>query len=256
MLAAALDMVRSAGLTVSLEHISFEEVIRTADVSRSSAYRRWPHKDLFFSDLVRELAARDTTPALAADELTLIRQIVAEHTDWLADPGRRHDLVIELFRQLPLLDFQAFSTSAGWRTYIALTATYMSISDSTLREQVQAAMANAEQERIARVARAWELMCGLLGYRLRPECGATFETVATLLSATSRGIAIMALSLPGIGARRADARPFGTAITAEWSLPSLGLACIATALLEPDPDHTWDAGQVARLHELLAAPPG
>jgi hypothetical protein len=29
------------------EHISFEDVIREADVSRSSAYRRWPHKDLF-----------------------------------------------------------------------------------------------------------------------------------------------------------------------------------------------------------------
>ena len=31
-------------------------VIRDADVSRSSAYRRWPYKDLFFSDLLRELA--------------------------------------------------------------------------------------------------------------------------------------------------------------------------------------------------------
>jgi hypothetical protein len=27
------------------------------DSSRSSAYRRWPHKDLFFSDLVLALAA-------------------------------------------------------------------------------------------------------------------------------------------------------------------------------------------------------
>jgi len=27
-------------------------VIRDADVSRSAVYRRWPFKDLFFSDLV------------------------------------------------------------------------------------------------------------------------------------------------------------------------------------------------------------
>ena len=49
-------MISSGGLTVSLDHISLEQLIRDADVSRSTVYRRWPHKDLFFSDLVRELA--------------------------------------------------------------------------------------------------------------------------------------------------------------------------------------------------------
>ena len=67
MLQAAARMVSSAGLTVSLDHISLEDVIRTADVSRSTVYRRWPHKDLFFSDLVKELA-RTATPTILADE--------------------------------------------------------------------------------------------------------------------------------------------------------------------------------------------
>jgi AcrR family transcriptional regulator len=56
MLVAALAMVSSTGLTVSLEHISFEDVIRDAGVSRSAVYRRWPYKGLFFSDLLRQLA--------------------------------------------------------------------------------------------------------------------------------------------------------------------------------------------------------
>src|SRR5579863_5776464 len=76
MLRAALAMVRAAGLTVSLEHISFEDVIREADVSRTSAYRRWPHKDLFFSDLVLELA-RDPAPGIFTAELDMIQRVVA-----------------------------------------------------------------------------------------------------------------------------------------------------------------------------------
>ena len=56
MLQAAVAMVHRTGLTVSLDHISFEDVIRDADVSRSTAYRHWPYKDLLFSDLVKELA--------------------------------------------------------------------------------------------------------------------------------------------------------------------------------------------------------
>src|SRR5689334_8435525 len=56
MMRAALEMTNRAGLSVSLDHISFEDVIRDADVARSTAYRHWPHKDLFFSDLIIELA--------------------------------------------------------------------------------------------------------------------------------------------------------------------------------------------------------
>jgi AcrR family transcriptional regulator len=208
-----------------------DRVLGTHNVSRSSVYRRWPYKDLFFSDLVKELA-KDATPLIMSDEAELIRRIVTAHPDWLVTPELRRGLIVELFRQLALFDFQALYESAEWRTYIALHATFMSLADGGLRDQVQAALAESEQRRIGRIATAWKQLAGLFGYRLRPELGATFETVATLIDATMRGLVIMALSIPDIAAHRTLASPLGAAGKDEWSLPATGLA---SAFLEPDP---------------------
>jgi len=251
MLRAAVRMVSSAGLTVGLDHISLEDVIRAADVSRSTVYRRWPHKDLFFSDLVKELA-RTATPTILADEIALIREVFAERTDWLDSAALRQGLVAELLRRLPLLDFQVLAGSAEWRTYVALNATFMSLADDELRVQVQAALAESEREHLGRVTSAWEQLAGLLGYRLRPELGVTFGDLAALLNATMRGLIIMTQSVPELGEQRAAAQPLAVAAAADWSLPALGLASIAWTFIEPDPDVEWDQGRIASVRRALA----
>jgi AcrR family transcriptional regulator len=251
MLRTAADMVSSAGLTVSLDHISLEEVIRAADVSRSTVYRRWPHKDLFFSDLVKELA-KTATPTIMAAEVALIREVFAEREDWLESPAHRERFVAELIRRLSLLDFQMLSGSAEWRTYLALHATFMSLADSELRAEVQAALAVSEREHLGRVAGAWEQLAGLLGYRLRPELGTTFTDLAALLEATMRGLVIMAQSMPELGEQRTAGRPLPAGAIADWSLPALGLAGVAWAWIEPDPDVEWDSGRIARVSHVMA----
>ncbi len=252
MLRAAVAMVSRTGLTVSLDHISFEDIIRDAGVSRSAVYRRWPYKDLFFSDLVQQLA-RDATPTIVEDELALMRQIAAAHPDWLETPELRYRLLLELFRQLSLLDFQAMLGSPGWRTYIALHATFMSLADGALRDHVQSALAQSEQAHNARIAQAWRQLTALFGYRLRPGSGITFEALATLLSATMRGLVVMALSSPEVAGQRIEASPFGASAPGEWSLPALGLGGIASAFLEPDPVVEWDAERIAAVRQALAA---
>jgi AcrR family transcriptional regulator len=251
MLATAVARVHRSGLTVSLDHISLEEVIRDAGVSRSAVYRRWPYKDLFFSDLVKELA-KDATPPIVPGELELIRSVVAGRQDWLNTPELRHGLVVELFRQLALFDFEAVYGSTEWRTYLALHATFLSLADGQLRDEVQAILARSEQNRIALIAAAWERLAGLFGYRLRPELAITYETIATLLTASLRGLVIMALSTPGIAGYRTRARPFGATEAAEWSQPALGMASLAWAALEPDPAVEWDRDRITRIRQELS----
>jgi AcrR family transcriptional regulator len=252
MLKAAVGMISGTGLTVSLDHISFEEVIRAADVSRSTVYRRWPHKDLFFSDLVKDLA-RNSVPTIMDSERALIGRIIAERTDWFETAESRTTLIAELFRQAALLDFQALSDSPGWRTYVALHATFMSLADENLRHQVRAALAESAREHIARIARSWEQLTSLLGYRLRPDLGTSFEDLATLLDAAMRGLVLMALPMPELARERREARPFPGTAPADWSLPALALTGIATGLLEPDPGIVWDKERIARVTQALEA---
>ena len=251
-LAAAVDQVNAAGLTVSLDHLSFEAVISGADVSRTAAYRRWPSKDLFLNDLVRELAMAATPRAVVENaSWALIADLVLVEPERLSEPGRRWALGVELMRQAADADFAVMHSSAEWRTYLALNATFLSITDPELRAEVQSALAEAQQRFVEGIAAGWQLLAGLLGFRLC--AGVTsFDTLAAMISASVRGLVIMALADPAFATDRLEADPFGAG-KAPWSLAALGCASIAATFLEPDPDVRWDEARVAALRRAMTS---
>jgi AcrR family transcriptional regulator len=253
MLQAALAIVNRSGLTVSLDHLSFEDVIRDAGVTRSAVYRHWPYKDLFFSDLLREIA-RATSPAAALDfeaEAATARQIVLDHLDWLETPAGRHDLLVEIHRVVTLEEFESIHRSREWRTYLALHATYFGLADGELREDVRGALADSERRFVDFVANSREQTAALFGYRLRPELGGTFTTLGRLIVSTLRGQVIGALSTPDIETRRVRAKPFGATREADWSEPALAIGSLVFAFLEPDPTVEWDEERVEHLRRTL-----
>ncbi|BCY09779.1 hypothetical protein L3i22_048670 [Actinoplanes sp. L3-i22] len=250
MLRAAIEMINRDGLTVSLEHLSFEAIIRAAEVSRSSAYRHWQYKDQFFGDVVKELARTAGAPVVR-DEIGLLKEILAEKKEWLSTPRGRHDLIVELIRRLAHFDLRAVLASPAWRTYHALCATVTGLADGDLRAQVQAALAESEQARITRIAGAWQTLAGAFGYRLRPELNAGFDTLAAVLSVNLHGMIITEIAAPEIAGRETVAGPFGAPADQRWSLSALSLAGVAMMFLEPDPDAEWGDLRLVHLYQAV-----
>ncbi len=255
MLQAGVDMVGRTGLTVSLEHLSFEDLIHEARVSRSTVYRRWPYKDLFFSDLLRELAKGATPAAISAEasSIPLIQRVFGEHLDGLATDDGRRDLMFELIRHGGQHDFETMRDSAEWRTYLALHATFLGVADEALRADLASALAAAERSFLDRIAASWERLSAMLGFRIRPDAGISFGTIASLLSADLRGHVLMALAGREIAEQTVEARLPGAPDSATWSLPSLAAASIAMTFFEADPSVVWDEQRLAMVRAAFAA---
>jgi hypothetical protein len=131
--------------------------------------------------------------------------------------------------------------------------------DGVTRQEIHVALALAERGFTERIGAAWRESAELIGYRLRPEAAITWSGLATLVSAAARGLILGALARPDIATARVEGRPFGTDPGAEepttaWSLSALGLAALAEAFLEPDPDAVWDEARVAALRVALERP--
>jgi AcrR family transcriptional regulator len=252
MLDSAVAMVNSSGLTVSLEHISLEDVIRDSGVSRSAAYRRWPYKDLFVGDLLRTLA-NAAVPAMVGTQggTALVQEIVSGHADELRTADGRQWVWSELLRRGAWHDFDAIHRSTEWRTYLALHATFDSLADGELRDEIQRALAESEQGFVERIAAVYQRIAVLLGYRLRPGSEVGFRTVATLANATMRGLVITALSTPETATERLRADPLGTGRTADWSLPGLAIASVITGQVEVDPTVVWSDDRIASVVAAL-----
>lgn len=257
MLRAATDMVNETGLTVSLEHINFVDIIRAAGVAHSAVYRRWPSKEMFFSDLLKELA-KGTSPTIAENNPEAAHttsKIILDHLDWVRDPGRRSALIAEILRQGALRELDFLRNSVAWRSYIALHATLLSLPDGDLRTEVQARLTTSERELTARLAEAYRYYAELVGCRLRPELGVTFDDLARLVNATMRGLVVMAPSSPDLATRMVHANPFAAPEPADWSQPALSMASILLTFVEPDPTVEFDADRIAALRASLAAGP-
>ncbi|TCK27146.1 TetR/AcrR family transcriptional regulator [Pseudonocardia endophytica] len=251
MLETAADAVAEAGLTVSLDHIRLEDVIREAGVSRSAVYRKWPSKGEFLGDLLLELSRGQAPIADTGSSQAgmTIRRVLDERFDDLGTPEGRRRTLAEIVRETAEQDFRHIVGSRQWRTYLALTVTFIGMPGGELRDRVGEALAGSERTLTSRISRNHEAVGRLLAMRpARRDAG--WDALAHLANALMRGMVVKSLAQPELADRRITAGVGGP--DAEWTLAALGVADLVLAALEDDPDVEWDDERAGRVRAVLA----
>lgn len=252
MLTAGLEALQEHHLGANVWTLGFEEVIRAADVPRTSAYRRWPNKDEYFADLLLELARGTNLPIQDSLDTGGLGDDLQLDTAMLADAGYRHELVVGVLRQACHQDFVRMHHSPEWQTHLALVGALDTIADEGLREQVRSELAASDRTLAQSRARVYQRFCGLFGYRLRsPHLAPNgFDLMSTAAGATMMGLLVSSFSNPDLANGVRTQRLFGTSRAAEWSTPAAVIAGVIWSYVEPDPGVIWDE---ARISDFLTA---
>ncbi|MBD0021640.1 hypothetical protein GII33_04715 [Gordonia pseudamarae] len=258
-LATAEQMVLSDGLMVSMDHISLEEVIVRAQVSRSAVHRMWPRKEAFFADLLIRLAERNELSPSVFDPQTLSVAIAALRADIdrLATADGRFALLVEICRQGAIRNFEANLAEESWYAFVVLSATGMSFDDE-VRTTLSAKLAASERNYVDGMSRFYALVLPILGRRIRPQFAAPIPDgageylyLAEVCSSAIQGQVLRAgltggNLLPDLRVPTDDVDPFGTGVPKPWTGPALTFTSTLIAMTEPIPGHVVDRDRTER----------
>lgn len=265
MIRTGLQRLDRDGLSLSLEHLSFEQIVAEAGVARASVYRRWPHKDLYFSDLLVALAQAhhlDPSPAgIAGAAEELLRDLATEQRADLREEQTRRDLLVTALRVSVEAELAGFVSAARYHRHLALMATALGLPDGPLRRDVTAALATAEQRFTQLRAAVYADVVPLMGFRLRtPVPGpAGYLLLSAATGAAMQGMVVKLLADPQYGGGGFEAAAFGATRVQRWTLGGYVVLSALFAHIEPDPTVLWDDTRVAAvtraLRERLAQAP-
>lgn len=230
-LSTALSMLAKSGLTVSLEHLSIEDLIRAAELPRSTFYRLWPSKDQFFADLLVELASSsEANDAMFYPGTQAVTAAVIEkHHHFLGTLEGRVSVLREAVRVATRENFEYFSKSVSWRSHVTLVATASSLVDAEHRGRVVAALQDTERRFIERTAEFYGDALARLGFSFY--LGASAELLAGLGAAVVEGLAQRRLVNPDL-VDTTIMKPGIDGELVEWHPAALGFWGIVEALVD------------------------
>lgn len=240
MMAAALDGIRAKGLSVSVDHFNLEELIRQAGVARSAVYRKWPSKELFFAQFVREVAARNRFAARGVDDnlVSGLQQVVSNRVDDLETTQGRRAVLVELGRLGADENFRNVRTSKEFQTHIAMVATLGSLDDGDFSDEIRESLAQVESKHFEQMVNLYELLGRVVGYK--PCQGVSFRSIAIQCGAVVQGFAVYAnTNKTDVVDDHVECDPFGVGQTSLWSKVAIAFTAVLLANVELDQSDTF-----------------
>jgi AcrR family transcriptional regulator len=253
MLDAGRELAIEAGAALTIEHLRLEEVIQRARVPRSSVYRLWSYRDEYIDDLLCYLAGAGSLfgnrPVFDPETFSIASNVLADNRHLLASGEGRRALLREVVRLTTTRNYQALSGSAPWRLHMALIATLGSTRSGEARQQIAAALEEAQLQSRQSMVALFDYLMGEIGLRLRdPEAWSTEHLQL------AGGLLMQSLALRNLQVQAADGASEAAAVdallnaplpgpgldgkTAEWTLVSHAYLGLVDAFVELDPDFT------------------
>lgn len=255
MLDVAVARIRDEGMSVSLDRIGMEAVIKEAGVSRASAYRRWPSREDFLADVLVETVRSTSLIPETESEVSQLVGPIAQHADRLSTAQGRRDLVVEGLRVSVDADVRRIAASPAWRTYLALSAAYPGLPEGSVRDQVRDALAETEAGFTERRAAIYANLAALIGYRLAPglQSDTGFRHLSVAAGTLMTGLVVRTLRQPEWLDEREEATLFGASAPAPWSSAERQVVGLLFSHLEPDPDVDWSEASIEATRARFAA---
>lgn len=178
-------------LTIGIEDLSMEQVIRNAKVPRSSVYRLWPYRGDFVDDVLVALASAEHMATLSADVDTIRgaeEELANASPAAFANAASRRALARQLIRVWALYDLKRLAEERAWQEYIALVAGTRFVRSTDARERLAIELQSRERSFIGEMATFYEKMATALGLRMRP--GLDYRHLAMAIAAVLEGFAL------------------------------------------------------------------
>jgi AcrR family transcriptional regulator len=234
MLDTALDLVREQGMSVQIFGMHFDDVIGAAGVPRSSAYRIWASKDLFFADLLDETAALATRQLSDREALRLTVDIVSSRPELYGTADGRRQLIQEVIRVVLEQNYYSTIDSLGWQAFLSLSAVVLTNRDTQSMRRVENTLREGGERFVAEMAAFHEAVTSLLGFSLRKDFEGGYRLYAVLGSSMVEGLAIRHLSNPSVTDNFYHGPSTLSEDREEWAPSAIGFLAIFNQLLEAD----------------------
>ncbi len=227
--------IRQHGFSLSVAHLVFEDIVRSAGVSRAAAFRLWPTRGDFNLDVLIHVIERlvmqvtDRQVVSAADAMAG-GATEATQGDWGHSLAALADLV----------DFLDTTVIQSQEYLLALAARFWLFSsneaDSAMRRGLVDVIAAEDRQQIDGFATIAEGVIAATGFRVRPSVTGGSRAFVRLIIMILEGAAVrQAIMDPDRNEQVSGLFLGGAVRDSSLSIAAAGIAAVAAAMLEPIP---------------------